>query len=102
MSVKHGCGHEPVARLQPSSEAGARATDEVRLLLEGLGCRNCAARVYNALVSLAGVGSAEVSLDPPRAVVHYDPAQVSAYQMVSAVSEAGIASHHRYRAALLS
>ena len=102
MSQKHGCGHEPVARLHPSTEAEARATEEARLLLEGLGCRNCAARVYNALVSLTGVGSAEVSLDPPAASVRYDPTRVSAYDMVSAVSDAGIASHHRYRAVLLS
>ncbi len=100
MPVKHGCGHRDVERLPPPPrEAAEAATAEVRLLIEGMGCRNCVARVYNALVSLDGVGAADVGLDPPVGVVRYDPARVSPSELVAAVSRAGAASHHRYRAA---
>jgi len=101
MSHNHGCGHKQVERLEPSREAADRATQEARLLIEGMGCRNCAARVHNALVSLLGVGAADVWLDPPVAVVRYDPSRVPVTRMVSAVSDAGTASHHHYRATLL-
>lgn len=101
MSEMHGCGHQ-VERLEPSKESADRATEEARLAIEGMGCRNCVARVYNALVSLAGVGAAEVWLDPPIAIVRYDPGRVTVSQMLLAVWNAGVAGHHQYRAAALN
>lgn len=92
---EHGCH---VERLAPSKGSADRATTEAHLLIEGMGCSNCAARVYNALVSVAGVGAAEVWLRPPIASVRYDPGQVSLNQLVSAVAAAGALSHHHYGA----
>ena len=102
MSAQHGCGHSAVERLAPPpQEAADRAKQEARLVVQGMGCRNCVARVYNALVGLSGVGAAEVSLDPPMALVRYDPVRVGPQQLVLAVWEAGVASHHHYRATAL-
>src|SRR3990172_10717518 len=98
MSHNRGCGHKQVERLEPSREAADRATHEARLLIEGMGCPNCAARVHNALLSLTGVGAADVWLEPPAAVVRYDPDRVTVSQMLLAVWNAGVASHHQYHA----
>lgn len=101
MPHTHGCGHQQLECSEPPKEALDRAIEEARLLIQGMGCRNCAARVRNALVSLAGVGAADVSLDPPIAIVRFDPGQVSVNRMASAVWDAGVASDHRYSATLL-
>jgi copper chaperone CopZ len=41
---------------------------------------------------LPGVGEAEVTLDPPRAKVSYDPAKVGPQALAKAVEEEGYAS----------
>lgn len=66
-----------------------------RLTLEigGMTCRHCAAAVKKALEAVPGVGRADVTLDPPRAGVEYDPARATAEAMAKAVEAEG------YRAA---
>jgi copper chaperone CopZ len=45
--------------------------------------------VRTALERLAGVAKAEVTFEPGRAVVRYDPATVTIEQMIEAVRTAG-------------
>jgi copper chaperone CopZ len=100
MMEAHQCSHRPVEPLPPPpKETAHRATREARLVIRGMGCGDCVARIYNALVSLSGVGTANVSLDPPLALVRYDPHRVSPARLVLAVWEAGAASHQPYQAA---
>lgn len=93
-----GCQVERVAPPAAGAE-GARA--EAELLIDGMGCRNCATRISNALVGVAGVSDAEVSLRPPVATVRYDPDRASLDELMAAVADAGAESHHRYRAKLV-
>jgi copper chaperone CopZ len=100
MIAAHQCGLSPVEPLPPPPEKTAhRATREARLVIRGMECPDCVVRIYNALISLSGVGVADVSLDPPGAFVRYDPHRVSPARLVLAVWEAGAASHQSYRAA---
>lgn len=59
------------------------------LNVEGMSCGACVGHVTRALQSLAGVQSAEVSLQDKKAVVIYDAAQIQAAQMIEAVAEEG-------------
>lgn len=100
MIEAHQCSHRPVEQLPPpSQDTTYRATREAQLVIRGMGCGDCVARIYNALISLSGVGAADVSLDPPLALVRYDPHRVSPARLVLAVWEAGAASHQPYQAA---
>jgi copper chaperone len=49
--------------------------NEIRVVIAvgGMSCGHCVMAVKKALSAVDGVGSAEVTLDPPRAVVTYDP-----------------------------
>ncbi len=49
----------------------------------------CPLIVRKALERLSGVEKAEVTFQPPRAVVRYDPAKVTVGQMTEAVRKAG-------------
>ncbi len=52
-------------------------------------CEACVGHVTSALSGLAGVHSADVSLDEKRVVVTYDPAQVDTTQMIAAIEDEG-------------
>lgn len=62
-----------------------------------MGCPNCATRVHNKLVSLEGVYGVDVYLHMVLAVVIFDRNQLSASQLITAVSQAGNDSGHEYR-----
>jgi len=49
--------------------------------------------VKRAIEGLPGVGGAEVTLDPPRAKVSYDPAEVTPQALAKAVEEEGYSSY---------
>jgi copper chaperone len=68
------------------------------LLVSGMGCQNCAARVHNALIQLEGVFRADVDLPRGIARVFYDQNIVDADELVRAVMQMGILSNHRYMA----
>jgi len=77
-------------------------TQTVRLGVSGMGCPNCAARVRNGLISLAGVVEAVVDHVTGTAGVIFNPQLVSVEDMLTAVARAGNDGKHNYRAALLS
>ena len=64
------------------------ATAIVGLGVEGKTCASCHVTVQRALVTVEGVTEAEVSLEPPRAVVTYDAAQVAVEQLTTATANA--------------
>jgi copper chaperone len=63
--------------------------ESVTLEIKGMSCGHCVAAVKRAIEGLHGVGRAEVTLDPPRATVSYDPAKVAPRDLAKAVEEEG-------------
>ena len=71
------------------------------LLVQGMGCPNCARRVHNGLLALDGVLAVDVVLERGLAQVLYDPEQVSPIALLPAVAAAGNDGRHHYAAQLL-
>jgi len=66
-----------------------RSTASVTLAVHKMTCDGCVATVTKALTGVPGVAAAEVALDPPRAVVVFDPTRVSPEQLVTATGAVG-------------
>lgn len=60
--------------------------DTVTLRVEGMTCGGCTLATRKVLERLDGVTSADVSYEKKQAMVIYDPAKVSATQMIAAVA----------------
>lgn len=60
---------------------------KMNLLIEGMSCDACVARVRKALAAVSGVQCTHVQLEPPRAVVDYDGEKAD--QLIAAVGAAG-------------
>ncbi|WP_045877313.1 heavy metal translocating P-type ATPase [Pseudofrankia sp. DC12] len=71
-----------------TTEQAGRPGAEVELSLEGMTCASCANRIERKLNKLDGV-VATVNYAIEKAAVSYDPAQVSADDLLSAVAAAG-------------
>lgn len=95
---KHGCN---VHRLAPG-DSGHRDSRRagVRLVIQGMGCVNCANRVHNALITMDGVGAVEIDHRTGLGTVFFNPDQVAPDGLLSRVREAGAESGHRYLAAV--
>jgi copper chaperone len=63
--------------------------ETVVLKVSGMSCDGCVSSVTRVLKSVAGVGSAEVSLGRGEARVSYDPARASLAQLRKAIEDAG-------------
>ncbi len=63
--------------------------NEVTLAVTGMTCGGCVASVQRVLTAIPGVQSAEVSLDPGRARVVFDPARTDRAALVQAITAAG-------------
>lgn len=61
-------------------------TDTVHLNITGMTCNHCVMRAQKALQAVAGVESAEVSLEPGQAVV---TGNAAVQELITAVKEAG-------------
>jgi len=62
------------------------------LVITGMTCNHCVMATKKSLASVPGVADVAVTLDPPRAVVTYDPAKTSVDRLAAAVREAGYAA----------
>ncbi|PXX44694.1 MULTISPECIES: heavy-metal-associated domain-containing protein [Aquitalea] len=62
---------------------------ELKLHIEGMSCGGCANSISQVLSTMAGVSSAEVSLESKQAHVVYDAATVSPEELAAAVVDAG-------------
>ena len=63
--------------------------DNVSFKVEGMTCGGCVASVKRVLEALPGVSTVNVTLDPGRATVAYDPARVTPEALRDAVRNAG-------------
>jgi copper chaperone CopZ len=66
---------------------------EVPLQVTGMSCTRCVKHVTDAIGKVNGVLRTEVTLDPPRAVVRYDPAHTNPGVLIEAVRAAGYDAH---------
>ena len=64
----------------------------VTLVITGMTCGHCVAATRKALAAVPGVANVVVTLDPPRAVVTFDPAKAGPDRLAAAVGEAGYAA----------
>ena len=63
--------------------------DHVSFKVEGMSCGGCVASVKRVLEALPGVSNVNVTLEPGKATVDYDPARVTAEALYDAVRTAG-------------
>lgn len=70
----------------------APTTREVTLSVRNMTCGACPIIVKKSLTRVDGVRDAKMTLDPPRAVVTYDPKKVRMEQFVEATAKAGFPS----------
>lgn len=80
---------KPVERITISQ---VPATKQITLLVENMTCGTCPITVRKSLEKLPGVLSVKTTLEPPEAVIVYNPAKVSVEQMMNATMEAGYPS----------
>lgn len=64
----------------------------VTLVITGMTCNHCVMATKKSLASVAGVADVAVTLEPPRAVVTYDPAIAGVDRLEAAVRAAGYAA----------
>lgn len=74
------------------TERAPLVTEQVVLEIEGMTCASCNITVRKALTNLEGVQDAQVTFEPPEAVVTYDPANVSHYALTRATTNVGYPS----------
>lgn len=98
MDETHHCHVEPADK-QASVEERSNIVD-AWLLVYGMGCPNCAARVRNSLLSRTGVVKADVDHVSGSAHVYYNPEMVTEVSLTAAVALAGGDGRHEYRAVM--
>ena len=98
--MEENCYVEPIYKETFSTEKMQKA-DRATLIVEGMGCQNCATRVRNSLLSLESVYGVDVYLNFALAEISYDSKKVSTDQLIAAVSRAGNDGRHEYRAELI-
>ncbi|HLC02947.1 MAG TPA: cation transporter [Anaerolineales bacterium] len=96
MDKSDHCHVEPAVK-QASPEERSHIVD-AWLLVWGMGCPNCEARVRNSLLARSGVVRAEVNHLNGSAHVFYNPKMVTEAALTGAVAQAGGDGRHEYRA----
>ncbi|MCC7210142.1 MAG: heavy-metal-associated domain-containing protein [Anaerolineae bacterium] len=94
--MRDDCHVEPVQKTCTGKEAEQQSV--VWLVVYGLRCPNCAARVRNSLLSVYGVVAAYVDHMAGTAKVTFNPELTTAQALVDAVAGAGNDGRHRYTA----
>lgn len=99
MSEHENCHVEP---LRKPLDRRALATSEVAfLIVAGMDCPNCAARVRNALLALENVLHVDVTLTRGIAAVAFRSEELIPADLIMAVSGAGDEAGYHYSAKLL-
>ena len=82
--------------LVPTGSGGTTSTlqqtERATLAVEGMTCNGCVLTVESSLKRVKGVHSAAVALEPPRALVEFDPSLVTVEELVEATTRAGYPS----------
>ena len=98
--MDESCYVEPINKITPADRLNK--ADLALLAIKGMGCKNCATRVRNSLLSLEGVYAVDIYLNMGMAEVTFDVQQVSSHMLVEAVSRAGNDGRHNYLARLIA
>ncbi len=69
--------------------SAASDLSEAGLLISGMSCNKCVARVDKAIREVPGVQQAQVNLSAGEAVVKFDPKSASPQMLADAVTKAG-------------
>ena len=77
------------------SPATPASFQQAVLAVEGMTCATCPVTVRKALRRVEGVYSAEATLEPPQAVVRFDPAKVSIEKLTRATTDVGFPSKQK-------
>lgn len=67
-------------------------TEKVRIVVKNMSCFACTVTVKKSLTRLEGVQEVKVTLDPPEAVVVFDPAKVRVEEIMKTTTNAGYPS----------
>lgn len=94
------CHVEPLEK-RITLEEQADLTD-VRMLIWGMGCPNCAMRIRNSLLGLEGVVEAVIDHSAGVGRIFFNPSMVTPEQLEQAVVRAGGDGRHEYMARLVS
>ena len=78
-----------MATAQRATATAEQQATEAEFAISGMTCGSCAARIEKVLNRQAGVTSARVNLASEKAVVAYDPDEVSSDELVAAVGKIG-------------
>lgn len=98
--MNENCHVEPIQKTITPNE---RRNIEIALLIVwGMGCPNCEARVRNSLLSLNGVVYAQVDHTAGFAGVAFNPEMANVEMLINAVARAGNDGRHEYGARLMS
>ena len=71
---------------------GKIRVEQVVLEVKNMDCVSCTVTVRKSLTRMAGVKEAKVTLDPPEAIVVFDPARVKVDDLIKATTNAGYPS----------
>lgn len=63
--------------------------EQTRIAIGGMSCQGCVKNISGVLGGLAGVASAEVTLEPGEACVAFDPAVIDRAALIAAIEDAG-------------
>ncbi len=63
--------------------------ETTQIKIDGMSCQGCVKNIGGVLGALAGVASAEVSLEAAAATVVFDPQVVSRAALLDAIEDAG-------------
>ena len=63
--------------------------ENTEIKVGGMSCQGCVKNIAGVLTALAGVASAEVSLEAKRANVAFDPAVIARQSLLDAIEDAG-------------
>ncbi len=70
----------------------SRSARRVTLELQNMTCRSCVVVVEKGLSSRNGILQSTVTLDPPRAVIQFDPQQITVEEILQTTTEMGFPS----------
>jgi copper chaperone CopZ len=90
------CHVEPIRKVATAEERASTTT--AVLLVSGMGCPNCAARVRNSLLSINGAVEADVDHTLGTAKVTFNLNLTTVSALINAVAQAGRDGRHAYRA----
>lgn len=63
--------------------------ENTEISIGGMSCQGCVKNITGVLTTLAGVATAEVSLEKAAATVAFDPKVISRAELLAAIEDAG-------------